>query len=68
MNTFGFLKCFVVECRSRSYWPSVEAFIPIIATKMLQPTKVSQENVTMMSTPKAGKLSILASLLAGRSP
>lgn len=68
MNALGFLKCFVVESCPRSYWASVEAVIPIIAVKALQPTEVSQENVTMMSTPNAGKLSTLASLPAAQSP
>lgn len=57
LNALSFLKCFVLENCPRSYWLSIESVITIIALKTLQPTKVSQEYVTMTSTPNVGKLS-----------
>lgn len=62
MNASGFLTCFVVETCPRSYWVSTGAVIHIIAIKMLQSAKVSQEDVAMASAPHAGKLSTPSSL------
>lgn len=41
MNALGFLTCFVVKSCPGRYRVSTEAVIPIIAIKVLQPTKVS---------------------------
>lgn len=51
----------MVESYLGSYWVSTEAVTPIIAIKALQPTNVSQENVTMVSTPHAGEFFVITS-------